>query len=143
MSFRISLPPHRRAALRHISTVRHALLKAMEEEMDKQKLTQSEVARMLGVNRSVINRTLNGSRDITTGRVAELAWALGREIEFSLPEARVNHSGNAIQKPTWHPLPSSEDVAVVTLSPPIPGKVQFHSRSSSTSTNVEVQELAV
>jgi hypothetical protein len=32
----------------------------------------------------VISRELNGLQDITLGRVAELAWAMGREVDFKL-----------------------------------------------------------
>ena len=48
------------------------------------------------VNRSVINRELKGFKDITLGRVAELAWAMGRQPKFLMVEpvqaVGVNHS---------------------------------------------------
>lgn len=80
-SFQIGIAPNKRAAGRFISKVRRALQKALIEETE---LNQSKIADAIGVHRSVISRELNGRQDITLGRVAELAWAMGREIEFEL-----------------------------------------------------------
>ena len=83
-SFQISLSPKRRASGRFVARVRQALQKALAEEKVARGLTQSEVARMIEVHRSVVSRELRGRSDITLGRVGELAWALGREIKFDL-----------------------------------------------------------
>ena len=83
-SFQITIAPNRRAAGRFISKVRRDLIKALAEEKAHRGVTQSQIARNIGVHRSVINRELKGRNDITLGRVAELAWALGREINFEL-----------------------------------------------------------
>ncbi|PPQ17932.1 hypothetical protein CV770_18365 [Bradyrhizobium sp. AC87j1] len=86
-SFRIAVEPNRRAAARFVQQVRRALQKALEEEQRKRGLSQAEIARLLKVNRSVINRELKGFKDITLGRVGELAWALGRQPRFSIEDA--------------------------------------------------------
>lgn len=82
-SFQISLTPSRRAAGRFIAAVRRNLQRAFSDQ-EKAGLSQSEIARRIGVHRSVINRELRGAKDITLGRVAELAWAMGRRISFDL-----------------------------------------------------------
>ncbi|MGJ4996220.1 helix-turn-helix domain-containing protein [Bradyrhizobium sp. HKCCYLS3077] len=87
MSFQIAISPNRRAATRFIGEVRRELQKAYVEEQQQRGLSQSEIARLLKIHRSVINRELKGVKDITLGRVAELAWALGRKARFSLEEA--------------------------------------------------------
>lgn len=84
-SFQIAISPSRRAAGRFISRVRRTLQLALVEEGERSGINQTRVADAIGVHRSVISRELNGRQDITLGRVAELAWALGREVEFSLP----------------------------------------------------------
>jgi plasmid maintenance system antidote protein VapI len=83
-SFQITVTPSRRAAARFITRVRRALQKALAEEAQLSGLSQSKIAGAIGVHRSVINRELRGQRDITLGRVGELAWALGRTIVFEL-----------------------------------------------------------
>jgi transcriptional regulator with XRE-family HTH domain len=88
-SFQIAISPSRRAAGRFISRVRRSLQRALVEEGEISGINQSRVADAIGVHRSVISRELNGRQDITLGRVAELAWALGREIEFDLVAPKI------------------------------------------------------
>ncbi|WP_193749075.1 helix-turn-helix domain-containing protein [Sphingopyxis sp. C-1] len=83
-SFQIAISPSKRAAGRFISKVRRALQRALVEEQAASGINQSAVAKAIGVHRSVISRELNGRQDITLGRVAELAWSMGREIDFQL-----------------------------------------------------------
>jgi DNA-binding phage protein len=92
-SFQITITPTRRAAARFITDVRRKLQKAAADEKIARGVTQSSIARDIGVHRSVINRELRGQKDLTLGRVAELAAALGRDIQFELvpPKDRGNH----------------------------------------------------
>jgi plasmid maintenance system antidote protein VapI len=83
-SFRIGISPNRRAAARFVARVRRVLQRALVEERERTGINQSKIAQSLDVHRSVISRELNGLQDITLGRVAELAWAMGREIDFDL-----------------------------------------------------------
>ncbi len=87
MSFRITISPKDQAAGRFVSRVRRALQKALAEEAQKGGLSQSDLARAIGVNRSVISRELRGHKDLSLSRVAELAWAMGRRPIFELIEA--------------------------------------------------------
>lgn len=48
------------------------------------RLTQQELARRLQDNRANINRQLSGEDEITLRSLADLAWALDREITFEL-----------------------------------------------------------
>jgi transcriptional regulator with XRE-family HTH domain len=66
-------------------------LQALEEENLKTGLKQTDIARTIGVHRSVINRELRGKKDITLGRVAELASAMGRLAILELPEISQNN----------------------------------------------------
>ena len=85
-SFQITLSPSKRAAGRFVHGVRRGLQKALAEESAKRGLTQSAIANAIGVHRSVINKELRGQKDITLGRIAELAWALGRKAILTFPE---------------------------------------------------------
>jgi IS30 family transposase len=79
-SFQISLSPNRRAAARFIDHVRTTLQIAVS----KSGISQSDIARSLGIHRSVVNRELKGYQDITMGRVAEIAWTIGMKPTFAL-----------------------------------------------------------
>jgi len=103
MSFRISISPKDRTAGRFVSRVRRSIQKALAEEAQKNGLTQSDLARAIGVNRSVISREIRGYKDLSLSRVAELAWALGRRPVFSLEESAVKPGSNQpIQAMTSH-----------------------------------------
>jgi predicted XRE-type DNA-binding protein len=93
-SFQITLSPNRRAAARYVTQVRRALQKALAEEQKASGLTQSQIARAVGVHRSVINREMRGQKDLTLGRVAELAWAMGRKPIFELVPIINPHGSN-------------------------------------------------
>jgi transcriptional regulator with XRE-family HTH domain len=85
-SFQISIKPGRRAAARFVTGVRRKILQALEEENEKRGLKQTDVARTIGVHRSMVNRELRGKKDLKLGRIAEYAYALGRVPLFDLPE---------------------------------------------------------
>jgi transcriptional regulator with XRE-family HTH domain len=104
-----------------VSRVRTALQRALVEEGERSGINQSKIAEEIGVHRSVISRELNGRQDITLGRVAELASALGREIEFALVSPKRRDGQNV---PTAKPegvqdretLQLSKPTGPVTLS---------------------------
>jgi len=73
-----------RTVSRFIGHVRAELRRALAAEKASRKLSQQQIATMIGTNRSVINREIMGYENLTLRRVAELAWALGWEIVFEL-----------------------------------------------------------
>jgi transcriptional regulator with XRE-family HTH domain len=81
--FRFDVDARSRAAGRFIGRVRRELLRAITEEK-RAGLSQQELARRLDMPRSSINRQLSGEAQITLRSLAELAWALDREIAFEL-----------------------------------------------------------
>jgi predicted XRE-type DNA-binding protein len=95
--------------------VRRAFQKALAEEARASGLTQSEIARRLGVHRSVINRELRGTKDITLGRVGELAWAMGREISFELPKIHHTTDSNSLRQQFVQHNPAP--VGMIPVSP--------------------------
>jgi hypothetical protein len=74
---------------RFIGQVRSELQRALVIEKAARKLTQQQIANVIGTSRSVINREITGEENLTLRRVAELAWALGWEIVFELRKPRV------------------------------------------------------
>jgi transcriptional regulator with XRE-family HTH domain len=96
MSFLFDIGKRRRKAGRFIGQVRRELVKAFTEEQQARDLTRDELARELGVHKSVITRRLNGSANLTLRVVAEMADALGRDVRFSL-EKQVQHRNLHVQ----------------------------------------------
>jgi transcriptional regulator with XRE-family HTH domain len=139
-SFQITLTPSKRAAGRFVSRVRRAIQRALAEEEKKRGITQSDLARAIGVNRSVINREIRGHKDMTIGRVAELAWALGRKPIFDLPEITIQSESNIPpQRELVLPVANtvSQIVASASTTVPIEQIVSATSgiRSTPTTTN--------
>ena len=104
MSYEIKIDPKKRAAGRFIGAVRKALVEAAIDEKKRSGISQQRVAECLGVNRSVINRMLNGSANLTLRSVAELAWALGLEPSFALKRRTPTGGDNK----RVHPIPAAQ-----------------------------------
>ena len=109
-----------RKVSRFIGTVRSELQYALsKEKAARKKFTQQDIATLLGVNRSVINRQLIGTENMTLRRVAELAWALGWDIEFRLRKNNTVSLGNNYSEPPktgTKPLPQIHDGATASSS---------------------------
>ena len=81
--FRFDIGARSRTAGRLMGRIRRELLRAVTEEKQAG-LTQQELALRLESGRSNINRQLSGEAEITLRSLADLAWALDREITFEL-----------------------------------------------------------
>jgi ribosome-binding protein aMBF1 (putative translation factor) len=81
--FRFDIQGRSRKAARLMGRVRRELLKAVTEER-QEGLTQQELAQRLEQHRSIVNRQLSGESEITLRGLADLAWALDREITIEL-----------------------------------------------------------
>lgn len=94
-SFQTSLTPNKRAAGRFIVGVRRALLNLLVEENVHSGITQTAIAKALGIHRSVINRELRGINNLALGRVGELAWALGFEPKLTFEKIAPSATKNS------------------------------------------------
>lgn len=119
MSFELPITAKDRAAGRFIGRVRKALFLAASEAKEKSGLTQQNIADKLHTDKSVINRMLNGERNLTLRSVAEIAWALGLDIGFELrPRAAFTSSEGAFtgaepgQKPVVNTPPPGTPLTV-------------------------------
>ncbi|MEI6574061.1 MAG: helix-turn-helix transcriptional regulator [Alphaproteobacteria bacterium] len=83
-SFRLKIDPKERQVARFFGDVERALQKAFIEAKKERKFTQQQLAVSLGIDRSAINRRLLGRENMTQRSLAEMAWAMGYEIEFKL-----------------------------------------------------------
>lgn len=84
MSFRMKIDPKERQVARFMGDVERAFQRAFIAAKKERKLTQQQIAMMLGVNRSAINRRLLGRENMTQRTLAEMAWAMGYDVEVKL-----------------------------------------------------------
>lgn len=119
LSLQITISPSQRAAARFVARVRRAIQKALAEEGQKRGLTQSDLARAIGVHRSVISRELHGTQDLTLGRVAELAAALGRKPVFDLVEQPPASQGTNVSKLSSPTVIKTRTTTQGTVSSPV------------------------
>jgi predicted XRE-type DNA-binding protein len=94
MSYELKISPRDRAASRFIGKVRKELMLAAIQEKKESGISQASIAAKLGVNRSVVNRLLRGTANLTLRSVAEIAWALDWEIVFMLRKRRDRRGHN-------------------------------------------------
>ncbi|MDX8534302.1 helix-turn-helix transcriptional regulator [Mesorhizobium sp. VK25A] len=107
MSYELKISQKDRASGRFMGKVHRALVEAAIREKHESGVSQREIAAKLGVNRSMINRILRGDTNLTIKTIAEVAWALGWEPDFSMkrktaPKAGHNHfksSRSAVDRP--------------------------------------------
>lgn len=94
MSFRSKIDKRRQTYVRLLGEIAHALNKALEEEHAQRGLTQADIARMLGKQKSFVSRKLSGDTNMTLETLADLAYALDRPVRVSLPSRRPEHGRN-------------------------------------------------
>ena len=80
MSYRMPISARSRKAGRFIARVHSEIQRAFTASGMK----QNALAEKLGVNRSHVNKQLLGQTNLTLRTIADLAWAMDKEIHFSL-----------------------------------------------------------
>lgn len=112
-SYRTGVKPHRRSAAKFVAEIHREIQKAYLEEMMSTGINQSKIADALGVNRSVISKQMRGTADISSARIGEIAWALGRKAKLTL------------EKPAPVPTGSNviDEVRIVKFGDPTPATV--------------------
>ena len=83
-SYIVDVGPRSRAVSRFVARVRSEILTAISEERQVSAVNQHKLAEQLKKKRADINRQLTGEAPLTLRSIAELSWALGREINFEL-----------------------------------------------------------
>jgi len=106
MSYQIKLDPKSRKAARFISLLQKKLQKAFVETGK----TQQEIATILGVDRSVVNRRLTGSANLTARSIAEFAYAFDKDIQIEFVD-RPRATQSNVTKSADHVLKLQEQPA--------------------------------
>ncbi len=99
-SFKFDIGEKESVGLRFLSDVRDELQRALSVEKSERKITQQQIANLLGTSRAVINRQLMGLENIGIKRVGEILWAIGWEPLFQARKVPAGHNQFVIPKPT-------------------------------------------
>jgi transcriptional regulator with XRE-family HTH domain len=116
MSLLFDIGEKARGVARFLESVHRALQDAFEEERATRKLTQQQIAKEIGVNRSVVNRQFLGGGNLTLRRVAELALAMGREPILELRKPKMHGNYPMLPNPEPAPVPSERPRPTSELS---------------------------
>ncbi|WP_207631989.1 hypothetical protein [Methylorubrum aminovorans] len=95
-SYRFRISGRSRSAGRLIGRVRSELIKAFMEERATSGATVQSVADKLLLERSVINGQLSGKQHLSLRLIADVAWALDREIVFEIRKAERQTGQNSL-----------------------------------------------
>jgi hypothetical protein len=112
-SFNFDIGEKERAGSRFLSDVRDALQNALATEKSQRKITQQQIANLLGTSRAVINRQLLGLENIGIKRVAEILWAIGWEPHFEVRP--IDRGVNELSRPQIDKDGATEKLASVQL----------------------------
>ena len=102
MSYRPKIDGKSRKAARFLSNLQKSIQKAL---IDSGK-TQQEIARILDVDRSVVNRRLSGSANLTARSIAEFAYAFEKDIQVRFVD-KDNFRGTNTQQVSGAAVPMS------------------------------------
>lgn len=119
MSFEFSLDPKDKASAEFMTRVHGVLAREFKRAAKEKKLSRADIARLLGVDRSVITRALNGKSNITIRTLSDLCWAMGVEPDFGCREEllafgcnrereRFGSAEEVVQ--TWQTTPKSAEL---------------------------------
>lgn len=93
-SSRLRVSKRRRTFSRFLGKVQHALNQALVEEHEKRGLTRAEIARILETDKGFVTKKLAGTSNMTIETLADLAFAMDRDITIALPPRTVAIGSN-------------------------------------------------
>src|SRR6478672_8954338 len=108
----LHLDKRRRAFVRLLGEIQHALLEALDEAHRNRGLTRADIAKLIGRNKSFVTRKLNADSNITLQTLADLAFSLNRPVKVKLSSRAVAAGYNRIAPPaTSHSPPQPDSTA--------------------------------
>lgn len=93
-AFEFDISPKDAAGVFAVDRVNESVLRAVGARLKSSKITKSEIAKRLGVDKSTVSRLLRGNQNITARSLGELLWALDFDFDLvlrDLLEQRHNH----------------------------------------------------
>ena len=102
MSYKMKISRLDRSAGRFKSRVHRALMKAVMAAKKEKGMTQSQIAELMGVDKSVVSRVLNGQGNLTLKTIGEISWVLGLRPELSFVKLDADLSTHSNHVPHEH-----------------------------------------
>jgi len=90
-SFRPKVSARRRAFARLVGDIHQELGRVLDATPG---VPKAEIARRLGVDRSLVTRRLNGTSNMTLESLSDLAWAMDQTVEVRLTDRAGAATGN-------------------------------------------------
>jgi transcriptional regulator with XRE-family HTH domain len=123
MSYKMKISKRDRSAGRFKSRVHRALMKAVIAAKTEKGMTQSQIAELMEVDKSVVSRILNGQGNLTLKTIGEISWVLGLRPDISFVEIDAGAAMHANHVPHEHVVAveaakNSTDSNVWVFSPP-------------------------
>lgn len=86
MSFEFHIDPKDAASAEFMTKVHRVLIREMIKAAKQKRISQSDVARLLDVDKAVVSRALNGKSNLTIRTISDLCWAIGVKPKFEACE---------------------------------------------------------
>ena len=101
-SSKFEIDTRRKAYIRLVGEISHQLNTALREEYERRGLTRTQMAEILGTDKSFITRKLDGRSNMTLETLADMAYALDRAVAIELRSRAPREGSNypVVQKPT-------------------------------------------
>ncbi len=117
-SFRFRTNPKRKQFTRFIARLYEKLEDAYWEEHDLRGLNKSKISEELEVNKGLVSRWFHGTSNITLETLSNLAYAMGRDVDISLPShgAKNNRGQNYFDLETIKDDTPSHEVQATSSS---------------------------
>jgi hypothetical protein len=100
-SFRTKTSSRRATYLKLASQVENQLRAAYDRRYKEMKATQSSIAKILEVDRSVVNRRLIGHVNMRLDTIADMVWALDCKIEVHITDKAPAKPGQGSISPVY------------------------------------------
>lgn len=123
MSYQLKVSRRSLKAARLISRLQSAFQKALVESGK----TQQQVALELGVDRSVVNRRLKSSANLTARSMSDFAYVLGKDIEIKLIDPHTPKGSNWIVTAGSRKIHNIQSVAGDAAGVATPASVEIES----------------
>jgi|AraplaMF_Col_mLB_1032019.scaffolds.fasta_scaffold01067_17 transcriptional regulator with XRE-family HTH domain len=103
MSFRFDVGARARSASRLIGNIRSDIIAAVVRHRTAENVSQQRLAESIGISRADLNSYLSGQKDLTLRSLADIAFALNKEIVVELRDPESGSKGNYFDAPSLAP----------------------------------------